>query len=169
MFSNITEGVVQSPTANGSASASDNGASTMTGAHAACRFYVEVGAKEGAIQAVFSEVSGLQVEMQVTEYEEGGINTFIHKMPGRLKVGNVTLKHGLTKSNDFMRWCVAPNIERRNITVVMYDSYGKAVVRWNFAGAFPVKWTGPQFSADSTAMAIESIEFAHRGVSIDPA
>jgi phage tail-like protein len=142
--------------------------------HAACRFYVEIGNREGSpIQAVFTEVSGLQVEMQVMEYEEGGTNNFIHKMPGRLKVSNVTLKHGLTKSNEFFKWCLTPAtranqpVERRNVTVVMYDASGQAVIRWNFDGAFPVKWVGPQFTADSASLAIESVELAHRGVSVD--
>jgi phage tail-like protein len=161
----ITEGVVQSPS-NGKAPAQNP--SRAMGAHAACRFYVEIENAGGSpIQAVFTEVSGLQVEMQVTEYEEGGTNTFIHRLPGRLKVSNVTLKHGLTRSNDFLKWVLAPKIQRRNITVVMYDVAGKSVIRWDFAGAFPVKWVGPQFTADSTAMAIESIEIAHRGLSVD--
>ena len=143
------------------------------GAHAACRFYVEIGSKEGSpIKALFTEVSGLQIEMQVMEYEEGGTNNFIHRLPGRLKVGNVTLKRGLTKSNEFLKWCMGvrvQNVERRNVTVVMYDVAGKPVVRWNFTGAYPVKWVGPQFTADSSGMAIESVELAHKGVSVDPA
>src|SRR5437016_8239237 len=74
--------------------------SRAAGAHAACRFYVEVGTKGSGreIQALFTEVSGLQVEMQVMDYEEGGVNNYIRRLPGRLKVGNVTLKRGLTKS-----------------------------------------------------------------------
>ena len=137
------------------------------GAHAACRFYVEIGGKDGGkqIHALFTEVSGLQVEMQVMEYEEGGTNTFVHRLPGRLKVGNVTLKRGLTKSNEFLRWCM--KLERRNVTVVMYDSTGQPVIRWNFANAYPVKWVGPQFTADSSTLAIESIELTHEGLTVD--
>jgi phage tail-like protein len=166
----VIEGIVSAPVGNGTPKSGEPPSARAMGAHAACRFYVEIGTKEGSpIQAVFTEVSGLQVEMQVTEYEEGGTNTFIHKLPGRLKVGNVTLKRGLTRSNDFLAWCVSPTVERRNVTVVMYDVAGKPVIRWNFTGAFPVKWTGPQFTADSNAMAIESIEIAHRGIAAEPA
>jgi len=142
--------------------------------HAACRFYVEIGNNQGSpIQAVFTEVSGLQVEMQVTEYEEGGTNSFVHRLPGRLKISNVTLKHGLTRSKDFLNWCLTPatrpkpSVDRRNVSVVMFDVAGQEVIRWNFAGAFPVKWVGPQFTADSTSMAIESLELAHQGMNID--
>ncbi len=158
-----TEGHLKSPSTNGTQNGPGSG-----GAHAACRFYVEIGGKGGGKQivALFTEVSGLQVEMMVTEYEEGGTNNFVHKLPGRLKVSNVTLKHGITKSNDFLKWCMT--LERRNVTVVMYDVKSQVVVRWNFNNAYPVKWVGPQFTADSTAIAIESIELAHEGLTLEP-
>jgi phage tail-like protein len=143
-----------------------NGSAQDTGGHAACRFYVEIGDGGKQIQAVFTELSGLQVEMQVMEYEEGGTNSFVHRLPGRLKVGNITLKHGLTKSNDFLKWCM--KLERKNVTVVMYDVKGQPVVRWHFNKAYPVKWTGPSFTADSTAMAIESVEITHQGLTVEP-
>jgi phage tail-like protein len=146
--------------------ASSSGSSARTdGGHAACRFYVEIGDGGKQIQAMFTELSGLQVEMQVMEYEEGGTNSFVHRLPGRLKVGNITLKHGLTKSNEFLKWCM--NIERKNVTVVMYDVAGQPVVRWHFNKAYAVKWTGPSFTADSTAMAIESIEITHQGLTVE--
>jgi phage tail-like protein len=145
---------------------SSNGSSARTdGGHAACRFYVEIGDGGKQIQAMFTELSGLQVEMQVMEYQEGGTNNFVHHLPGPLKVGNITLKHGLTRSNDFLKWCM--NIERKNVTVVMYDVAGQPVVRWHFNKAYAVKWTGPSFTADSTAMAIESVEITHQGLTIE--
>ena len=148
------------------ASANGSGGHTTDGGHAACRFYVEIGGGGKQIQAVFTELSGLQVEMQTMDYEEGGTNSFVHRLPGRLKVGNITLKHGLTKSNDFLKWCM--HIERKNVTVVMYDVAGKPVVRWHFNKAYAVKWTGPSFTADSTAMAIETVEIAHQGLTVEP-
>src|SRR5215470_2047172 len=98
-------------------------------------------------QAVFSEVSGLQVETVVQDYEEGGNNGFVHRLPGRTKVGNLTLKRGITKSNEFFKWytdIARGTITRRNISVIMYDTAGNELVRWNFIKAYPVKWVGPQ-------------------------
>ncbi len=157
----VTEGVTSSPSTNGSS----GDQSALEGAHAACRFYVQIGDGSEQIQALFTEVSGLQVEMQVMEYQEGGTNTFVHRLPGPLKVGNITLKHGLTKSNEFLKWCM--NIERKNVTVVMYDVAGQPVVRWHFNRAYAVKWTGPSFTADSTAMAIETVEITHEGLTVE--
>jgi len=163
----ILEGVARLP-----ANASQNGA-LMPGGHASCRFYVGIGNGQGGkeIKALFTELSGLQVEMVLTDYEEGGTNNFVHRLPGRLKVGNITLKHGLTKSNEFLRWCLAAALEkpmdRRNVTVSMFDSRAQPVVKWNFMNAFPVKWVGPQFTADSTTVAIESVELAHEGLTVE--
>jgi phage tail-like protein len=135
----------------------------------ACRFYVQIATPQsgagGAAQAVFNEVSGLQVEMQVTEYEEGGQNDFVHRLPGRLRVGNVTLKRGLTRSAEFLKWCMRP--ERRNLTISLFDVDGQPVTHWHFADAYPVKWSGPQFAADGTAVALETIELAHKGLTVD--
>ena len=129
----------------------------------ACRFYVDV---DGVSQAVFSEVSGLGMEVAVEDLEEGDNNGFVHKLPGRCKVGNVTLKRGLTNSEDFLRWNYEMGkgkVKTKQVTIKMYNVDGKVAMRWTFHKAFPVKWTGPQFKADDASVAIESIELAHDG------
>ena len=133
-------------------------------AYANCRFYVEI---SGIPQAVFTEVSGLQVETEFEEYREGGNNDFVHCLPGPTKVSRLTLKRGMTGSNDFFRWyleILQGKMTSRNISVVMYDAQGKELIRWNFAKAYPVKWIGPQFTADGTVVAVETLEFAHEGL-----
>jgi phage tail-like protein len=49
----------------------------------------------------------------------------------------------------------------------MYDITGTELFRWNFDAAFPVKWVGPQLSADGKTHAIETLEFAHAGLRIE--
>lgn len=135
-----------------------------TDGYANCRFYVEIG---GLAQAVFTEMSGLQVETAVTEYEEGGNNGFVHRLPGRTKVSNLTLKRGVTNSNEFFNWymeILQGKIDTKNISVVMYDTRGTQLARWNFAKAYPVKWVGPQFAADGKSAAVETLELAHDGL-----
>jgi phage tail-like protein len=130
----------------------------------ACRFYVEL---DGLTQAVFTEMSGLQVENEVMEYEEGGNNGFTHRLPGRTKVGTITLKRGMTSSGEFFAWCndiLQGKIKPRHMSVVMYDAAGSELTRWNFANAYPVKWSGPQFKASDRTAAVESLELAHDGL-----
>lgn len=131
-----------------------------------CRFYVTI---DNVAQAVFTEVSGLQLETEVFEYEEGGRNNASHRMPGRTKMGNLTLKRGMTKSHEFFKWYMEiarGHITRRHLSVIMYDTAGKEVTRWNFLHAYPIKWIGPQFTADSTTPAIETLEIAHDGLDL---
>lgn len=129
------------------------------------RFYVMI---DLVPKAVFTELTGLQVETEVMEYAEGGNNSFVHRLPGRTKVGNITLKHGMTASNELFKWYMeiaqGKQVTRRNVSVVMYDTAYKEVMRWNFINAYPVKWIGPQLSAGSTNSAIETLELAHDGL-----
>lgn len=133
-------------------------------AYSNCRFYVMM---DNIPQAVFTELSGLQVEMEVTEYAEGGNNSFVHRLPGRTKVSNITLKRGMTASNEFFKWYMKGlhgKVDRRNISVVMYDTMGNELLRWNFIRAYPVKWIGPQMSGSGNSAAVETLELAHDGL-----
>src|SRR3954454_11135932 len=45
----------------------------------------------------FTQVQGMNAQVDVLEYPEGGRNDMVHKLPSRIKQGNVTLKRGMTK------------------------------------------------------------------------
>jgi phage tail-like protein len=133
-------------------------------AYPACRFYVLI---DGVTQAVFVEVSGLQMETEVMDYAEGGNNGFIHRLPGRTRVGTVTLKRGMTGSNELLQWYLkiaAGKIDRRHLSVVQYDVAGTELLRWNFDQAYPIRWIGPHFQAEGATVAIETVELAHAGL-----
>jgi phage tail-like protein len=124
---------------------------------------------DGQPQGVFTEVGGMQVEMDVLDYQEGGNNGFVHRLPGVTKVSNLTLKRGMTTSNEFYKWCAdiaSGKFTRRHVTVVMYDSAGTELMRWNFVNAYPVRWVGPQLLAPDTAAAVETLELAHEGMAL---
>jgi phage tail-like protein len=130
------------------------------------RFYVLI---DNVAQALFTEVSGLQVETEVKEYAEGGNNEFVHRLPGRTKVSNVTLKRGITRSNELFKWYMKiarGTIDRRNVSVVMYGVDGSEVLRWNFLSAYPVRWIGPSFAASQERNAVETLELAHAGMQL---
>jgi len=118
-------------------------------------------------EATFTEASGLEAELEIFEYQEGGNNLFTHKLPGRVKYPNVTLKRGVTASNDLWIWFemgTFGKINRRNISIVLYDQDGSEVRRWNLINAYPIKWTGPSFDASAKAVSIETVVFAHEGM-----
>jgi phage tail-like protein len=129
-------------------------------------FLVEV---EGLVAGGFREVSGLQAEVEVHDYREGGLNGFIHRLPGPARYpANLVLKHGMTDDHGLWLWHRDVRrgiIQRRNITVILLDSARQPVQHWHLERAYPVRWVGPELRADSNAVALESLEFVHCGFS----
>ncbi|MBX6771396.1 MAG: phage tail protein [Chloroflexi bacterium] len=133
----------------------------------AAKFWVEI---QGITQAYFTECSGLTAETEIQEYAEGGLNDFVHKLPGRTKFSNVVLKRGWVDSDDLWKWysqVIAGKIQPQNVSIILYEntvnSPGPEKARWNLINAFPVKWQGPEFRADGTAVLVETLELAHQG------
>lgn len=137
--------------------------------YAAFNFLVEI---EGLLAGGFSEVSGLAVEAETQDYREGGRNDYVHKLPGPLRYAqNLTLKRGLTDIDVLWAWqqeVAAGKVERRNGTIYLLSRAGIPTMWWNFIEAYPVRWSGPQFRADTNALAFETIELAHRGLQKQP-
>lgn len=131
-------------------------------AHAAFRFSVII---DGVPAAVFSECTLPSLEVDVHEQKEGGYNGGTHLLPGPVKAGRITLKSGLSQTGVLLRWYQSVAYGKaaeaaRNLTIVMYNSKGIPIMRLNFSGAYPVKWTGPTLRSSDSAMAIESLELA---------
>jgi phage tail-like protein len=138
--------------------------STDTAIGLGFRFMVEV---EGTIQGVFTECAGLVATVAVEKWEEGGLNTYVHQFPGRTSFENLKLKQAVFASTELYDWFLevaAGGRARKPISVILADSEGKEVRRWEFTGAFPIKWEGPALKVDSNEAAVESLEFAHAGL-----
>lgn len=136
--------------------------------YAAHSFSIELEV-EGLVEAIFTEVSGLQGEIEEFTYTEGGVNDMVHHFPVRVKFPHLVLKRGLTESGGLWKWyqkTMTGDIERKNVTIFLHGPDGETVHQWNFQNTFPVKWTGPELKADGNAVAIESLEIAHEGMTI---
>ena len=128
------------------------------------RFLVEI---KGLIKGGFSEVSGLQAETEFEEIREGGVNDYVHKLPTITKYPNITLKRGITDCDVLWKWhqdVVNGKVERKTVFIILQDSEGKEKCRWSFDDAYPVKWLGPDLKADSSTVAVETLELAHNGI-----
>ena len=129
----------------------------------------------GGTNVGFSEVSGLTQEIQPIEYRDGmmGPTTLPLKRPGLRKSGNITLKRGLLSAdNDFFLWFNnngTPNVERRDLTIMLLNDESQPVFVWTIAQAWPVKSEGPSLKATGNDIAIESVELAHEGITFRPA
>ena len=136
----------------------------------AATFLVEV---DGVEIGRFMEVSGLELTIGVEEVSEGGENSYVHKLPGRMSWPNLVLKRGITQNDALLTWLnkssgeqFAANgnkLTRSTAAITLIGPSGQRLRAWNFDGAFPVKWTGPKFAVATDDMAVEELEIAHHG------
>jgi phage tail-like protein len=127
------------------------------------RFLVEV---DQLIKGGFTQVSGLQAEVDIEEYREGGTNDFFHHLPRGTKYPYLSLKRGLIDHSlgDWHQKARNGQIERKTVWVIVLDMQGNEEMRWAIRRAFPVRWLGPEFKANSNSVAVESMELVHQGI-----
>ena len=121
----------------------------------------------------FMGISGLEVSVGVEEIQEGGENNYVHKLPGRMSWPNITLKRGITQSDALLAWlnkssgeqfsASGNKLTRSTAAITLMGPAGQRLRSWEFDGAFPVKWKGPDFDVASSDMALEELEITHHG------
>ncbi|MEG2104793.1 MAG: phage tail protein [Oscillospiraceae bacterium] len=133
--------------------------------------------------AAFSEVTGIDATVDVIEFRQGNSHSMAPvKIQGLVKHGNITLKMGYTRSQNFKEWVIACVSEhrgetpRRNITIEMIDIGGgvpASIVEattsdliWVLKDAWVTKYTGPDLNASTSEVAIETIEIAYEEITI---
>ena len=128
------------------------------------RYKVEI---EGLEAGGFSEVTGFDASIDVMEYREGDMVQTPMKIPGLKKYGNITLRKGLADSRALYDWMIAGvdgEVTRKTITISLLGQTGDVVAAWRVINAWPVKYTGPDFNATSSEVAVETLEIAHEGM-----
>jgi len=125
---------------------------------------------DGVVSSAFSEVSGLEVSIDVIDYREGNskVPTDI-RLPGLAHVSNIVLKRGLTSDLSLWQWFAAVMsgvVERRNMIITLLDQADKPVLVWRVRNAWPCKWVGPALNAASSEVAIETLEITHEGLEL---
>lgn len=115
----------------------------------------------------FSSCSGLQMETEVQDFVEGGVNSHSWKFATRSKQMNLTLKRGIVNKVlwDWYYDITVGKMRFQNVTIVVLDSEGKKpVMEFQVLQAFPVKWIGPELDAAQNNLAVETLELAHQGL-----
>jgi len=123
---------------------------------------------DGREIATFTAVSGLSMEIAVTEFTEkqfdGPIIT--QKIPGRTKYSEVTLKRGFTTNQDLYEWFdkvaqAAEELERTTASITIYDRTGAPVATFNLDNCWPSKLTASDLSTGSDDAVIEELTLQH--------
>ncbi|MEQ8677310.1 MAG: phage tail protein [Aggregatilineales bacterium] len=133
--------------------------------HPSFRFAVKI---DNINYAAFTECTLPNLQVETQDIKEGGQNEYVHKLPVRVNVGTITLRHGITKDFELLNWYIQVlqgEIEKatRTVEVVMYGTDLKPLSTWMFERAYPVKWSGPTLKTADQALAIEVLELAHHG------
>jgi phage tail-like protein len=123
------------------------------------RFKLEIGPVEFGAK----NVSGLETELEVTTYREGGYGK-THKLPGIESTGTLTIEKGAFDNIDMYNMVKdALNNQdfRQDITIVEQNRLGVGVRQWKVSEAWASKFTAPEYDAESSEVATESIEIQY--------
>jgi phage tail-like protein len=136
----------------------------------ATRFLFEL---DGVQLGVFKEVTGLNVSVAVEDINEGGQNSYSHRVPGRMTWPNIVFRRGVTNSNALFDWFSKSSGEgfasnenklvKSTGAVTVLDPLGNRLRAWEFIDVFPVRWQGPDFSVTRLDPLEEELEIAHHG------
>jgi len=122
-------------------------------------FRVEI---EGVTQGAFAEVTGLNSETEVVEYQDGD-SIILRKRPGRTRYSNIVLTRGYTHSEELWLWrktVISGRIERKAGSIIFAGDDGSEIGRFNFFEAWPCKWTFGPLDGKGNATMIEVLELA---------
>jgi phage tail-like protein len=115
----------------------------------------------GVNDSQFQEVSGLDVEMEMESFVEGGQNRFTWQLPKRARYSDIVLKRGKFIGSQIVRWCkdAMENFSFLpvNITISLLNEKHEPVQSWYVVNAIPKKWSVSNFNAEENSIVIESI------------
>lgn len=134
----------------------------------ASRFEIRLSGGRRPAGGAFSECSGLEVTTEIVEYREGGVNDRVHKFPGHVRQSNIVLRRGIVDRQlyDWYQKSIAGDLQLLDGSIVLLDASGaEPVMEWRFQRAFPCRWAGPRLDARESAVAVETLELCHDGLS----
>lgn len=121
--------------------------------------------------AGFSECTGLDATMEVMDYREGGVNSYVHKFATRATYSNLVLKHGAIYLYDDLwdwhySWVQGAGTRKDGLVVLLDESRNPAKI-FKFKRGIPMKWVGPALNASQSSVAVESLDIAHEGLELE--
>ncbi|HEX8905050.1 MAG TPA: phage tail protein [Longimicrobiaceae bacterium] len=138
------------------------------------RVVIENGPDAASTKAAFQEVSGLGMEITVSEYRGGNHkNNAPLKITGTYKVPDVTLKRGVIGDLETLyNWINevrgGSQTALRTVTIELQsEDHTSTVQAWKLTNARPTKYTGPSLSGKGTDVAIEELVLASERIDLE--
>jgi phage tail-like protein len=116
---------------------------------------------------LWTKVDGLGFEYQVTEYREGGVNGYMHKIIGPVKYTNLRLSRPVDSTSDMLMMWLQSNLIAvipQTMSITAMTAAGEEITTWNLSGVVPVKWTGPSLDIMSNNVATETLELTYQEI-----
>jgi len=136
-------------------------------------FLVDFGEGTEGPQAGFQELSGIGMEVTVSEYRAGNHKeNSVMKITGMNKSTDVTLKRGVIGSLNLYKWL--DDIRNgnqgalRTVTVtLMSEDHSEAVTTWKLMRARIIKHTSGPLNAKGTDVAMEEMVLAYERLEME--
>lgn len=142
----------------------------------ASRFYLELKFEGGNdnIDATFLECQGFNRTQEVAEICEvttqkwgksSSGRVVRTKVPGNVKTDNLVLRRGMTQSIVLWKWFADVEVGKwaeqlKDGSLVIYNQANVEQARFDFKGAYPIRYKVSDVNAQSSDMEIEELEIA---------
>jgi phage tail-like protein len=122
----------------------------------------------GIVEGHFTQCSSMGIKVDAISYREGGMQQIVHRLPGQVEYGDITLRYGLTNSSDLFDWmmcAVNGKVDRRTVAIVLLDADGVGEkLRWSLSNAWPSAWRAAPLDALSREVAIEELTLVYESI-----
>jgi phage tail-like protein len=125
------------------------------------------------VDAAFQEVTGIDPKVEIEEVIEGGLNSYVHQLPGVTKHSNLVLKRGyVVASSPLAQWAaqsvgssLGTPIQTQTLNVYLLGASGQPLVTWAFMNAWPIKWeVGTLNASNTTSVLTQTLEISYTTV-----
>jgi phage tail-like protein len=127
----------------------------------------------GMRELTFKSCEGMESEVEVLTFFEGGRLGPARTGRGRQHVGRVAFAQGSASTGSGGRsvfdWYMdvadgSKPLEKKTLSVLVTDAEGRDLAEWRVKNAWPCRWVAPLMSTENTQLTVEYVSFAHEGV-----
>ncbi|MCU0432827.1 MAG: phage tail protein [Bacteroidia bacterium] len=122
---------------------------------------------DGAVPFIRAqEVKGLSATISTEEIQEGGENTFTHKLPKGVTYQPLVITRGMVSGSVFVEWIKLGVEQFRfypvNLLVTLLDEQHLPLEYWFIANAYPIKIGTSDLNAQDNKIVIETLELQYQ-------
>ncbi len=128
-------------------------------------FFFAGGAIPNPLDFRFQKVSGITAEVELETINEGGENTYRHRLPKKANYQNLVLERGYALVSplnlEFNAAFTLFKFYPSNVLVTLLSDIGIPLGAWLFIKAYPVKWQVSDLDAQANEVVIDTMELAY--------